>query len=192
MTVLILGLVVFLGAHSTRIFAEDWRARQIGSMGENGWKTAYSIVSLIGFIVLIWGFGMARSAPVVVWTPPRWTAHLAALLVLFSFVLISCAYVPGTRIKAAVGHPMVLGVKVWALAHLLANGMAHDIVLFGAFLVWAVVDYAASRRRDRANGVRYVAGPVSRDVTALVAGIVGWAVFAFALHGWLIGVRPFG
>jgi uncharacterized membrane protein len=192
MAVLILGLLVFLGAHSTRIFAEDWRGRQIGRLGENGWKAAYSIISLVGFAILVYGYGGARSAPVVWWTPPRWTAHLTALLVLVSFILIACAYVPGTRIKAAVGHPMVLGVKTWALAHLLSNGTAHDVVLFGAFLVWAVADYAASRRRDRASGTRYPAGPVTRDAVAIAAGAIAWAVFAFALHGWLIGVRPLG
>lgn len=192
MAVLLLGLLVFLGAHSTRIFAEDWRGRQIARLGENGWKAAYSIISLVGFVILVWGFGSARADPVVWWTPPRWTAHVTALLVLIAFVLIGCAYIPGTRIKAAVGHPMVLGVKTWALAHLLSNGKAHDVVLFGAFLVWAVADYAASRRRDRIAGIRYPAGPASRDAVAIAAGVVGWAVFAFALHGWLIGVRPIG
>jgi len=192
MTILLLGLICFLGVHSTRLLAPAWRTSRIAQFGANGWKAAYSLVSLAGFVLVVYGFGVARSAPVVVWTPPRYMAHIAALLILPAFVLIACAYVPGTRIKAAVGHPMLLGIKLWAFAHLLANGFAHDILLFGAFLVWAVLDYVASRRRDRAEGVSYPAGGIDRDVIAIVAGTLGWIAFAFYLHGALIGVRPFG
>jgi uncharacterized membrane protein len=118
--------------------------------------------------------------------------HLGALLTVPAFVLLAAAYVPGNRIKAAVGHPMVAGVKTWAFAHLLANGTLAAVVLFGAFLVWAVVDFASARRRDRAAGTRYPAGAVSRDAIVLVVGLAAWALFAFLLHGWLIGVSPFG
>jgi uncharacterized membrane protein len=192
MTLLLAGLVVFLGAHSVRIFADPWRARTIARIGEGPWKGVYSLVSLAGFALLVWGYGVARGTPVVLWTPPLWTRHLAALLTLPAFILIVAAYVPGNRLKAAVGHPMIAGVKVWALAHLMANGMLADVVLFGAFLVWAVADFAVSRRRDRVAGRSYPAGPVGRDVAVVVVGVVAWAVFAFALHGPLIGVRPFG
>jgi len=189
---LILGLGVFLGTHSVRIFAEGWRSAQIARLGEGTWKGLFSAVSLAGFVLLAWGFGQARLDPVVVWTPPSWLDHLAGLLTLAAFVLLAAAYVPGTRIKAAVGHPMILGVKTWALAHLFTNGQLADIVLFGAFLAWAIADYASSRRRDRVAGRTYAAGPVTRDVTAVAIGIVAWAVFAFWLHGVLIGVRPYG
>jgi uncharacterized membrane protein len=191
MTALILGLLVFLGVHSVRIFAEDWRNRQIANMGMGLWKTWYSLAAVIGFVLLVWGYGHARLATVQIWTPPHWTATIAAVLTVPAFILLVAAYVPRTRIKAAVGHPMVLGVKVWALAHLIANGTLADIVLFGAFLLWAVVDYSAARRRDRAKGVRYTAGPASRDVIAVVIGLAAWAAFAFWLHGPLIGVQPF-
>jgi len=192
MTWLILGLVIFLGTHSVRIFADGWRSARIAAMGLNGWKGAYTIASLVGFALIVWGYGAARADPVVLYSPPLWTRHLAALLTVPAFVLLAAAYVPGTRIKRAVGHPMVAGVKVWAFAHLIANGTLADVVLFGAFLVWSIVDYLSARRRDRAAGVVYVVGPVTRDVTAVVVGLVAWAVFALWLHGPLIGVRPFG
>jgi len=192
MRFLIIGLAVFLGIHSVRIFADGWRSAQIARLGEGVWKGLYSAASLAGFVLLVWGFGQARLDPAVLWSPPSWSRHLAGLLTLAAFVLVAAAYVPGTRIKAAVGHPMILGVKVWALAHLLANGRLADIVLFGAFLAWAIVDYASSRRRDRAAGRIYVAGPLARDATAVAIGVVAWAAFAFWLHGALIGVRPYG
>ena len=192
MTLLIAGLVVFLGAHSVRIVADPWRTRTIARVGEGPWKGVYSLVSLAGFALIVWGYGMARGTPVVLWTPPVWTRHLAALLTLPAFVLVTAAYVPGNRLKAAVGHPMIAGVKVWAFAHLVANGMLADVVLFGAFVAWAVVDFAASRRRDRLAGRSYPAGRVGGDLAVVGIGIVAWAVFAFVLHGPLIGVRPFG
>lgn len=192
MTWLILGLVIFLGTHSVRIFADGWRSARIAAMGLNAWKGAYTIASLVGFALIVWGYGAARADPVVLYSPPLWTRHLAALLTVPAFVLLAAAYVPGTRIKRAVGHPMVASVKVWAFAHLIANGTLADVVLFGAFLVWSIVDYLSARRRDRAAGVVYVVGPVTRDVTAVVVGLVAWAVFALWLHGPLIGVRPFG
>jgi len=192
MTVLILGLILFLGTHSLRIFADDWRGRQVARLGEQRWKGIYSLVSLAGFVLLVWGYGLARAEPVLLWSPPVWTRHLAALLTVPAFILLVAAYVPGTRIKAAVGHPMVLGVKTWAFSHLIANGTLADVLLFGSFLVWAVVDYRSAKARDRAAGTRYVAGPVSRDILAVVIGLVAWAAFALWLHGMLIGVRPFG
>jgi uncharacterized membrane protein len=192
MTLLILGLMLFLGPHSVRIFAEGWRGQRIATMGLMPWKGIYSVVSIVGFVLIVWGYGAARVDPVVLYTPPLWTRHVAALLTVPAFILLVAAYVPGTRIKRAVGHPMVAGVKIWAFAHLLANGTLADVVLFGAFLAWAVADYVAARRRDRAAGVVYVVGPVTRDVTAVVVGLLAWAAFAFWLHGALIGVRPFG
>lgn len=191
MTLFIVGLVIFLGSHSIRIFADDWRSAQVAKLGPHAWKGLYSVVSLAAFIMLVWGYGIARAQPVVLYAPPVWARHLAAPLVLLAFILVVAAYVPGTRIKARVGHPMVAGVKTWAVAHLLANGTLADVILFGSFLVWAILDYIASRRRDRAAGTVYPVGPVSRDITAIVIGIVAWAVFAFWLHGLLFGVRPF-
>jgi uncharacterized membrane protein len=192
MVVLILGLVIFLGAHSVRIVAEDWRTRQRARLGQGKWKGVYSVVSLVGFVLIVWGYGLARADPVLVWAPPVWTRHLAGPLTLLAFVLLAAAYVPGNQIKARVGHPMILSVKVWAFAHLLANGALHGMLLFGAFLAWAIADFAAARRRDRAAKTVHASGSAGRTLAAVVAGAAAWAIFAFALHGWLIGVRPFG
>jgi uncharacterized membrane protein len=192
MTVLIAGLIVFLGAHSLRIVADGWRNAQVARLGEKRWKGLYTIVSLAGFALIVWGFGLARQSPVVLYTPPVWARHVAALLMLPAFILVVAGNLRGTKMKAAFGHPMVLGTKVWAFGHLLANGTLADMVLFGSFLAWAVADYVSARRRDRVAGVVYPAGAWSRDALAVVVGVAAWFVFGFWLHGWLFGVRPFG
>jgi uncharacterized membrane protein len=192
MTVLILGLILFLGVHSVRIFGEGWRTAQIAQRGEGAWKGLYSLASIVGFGLILWGYGLARQQPVVLWAPQLWARHLAGLLMLVSFILLAAAYVPGNGIKARVHHPMVLGVKVWALAHLLANHTLADLLLFGSFLVWAVLDFRAARLRDRVGQVRYPAGTLGGTIGTVVAGIVVWAVFAFWAHGFLFGVTPFG
>jgi uncharacterized membrane protein len=192
MTLLILGLVIFLGAHSTRIFAESWRGAQIARLGPNGWKGVYSVVSIVGFVLLVWGYGVARQAPVPLWTPSMGLRHLASLLTLVSFVLLAAAYVPRNAIKARLHHPMTLGVKVWALSHLLANHTLADLLLFGGFLVWAVLCFRAARARDRAAGTVYPAGTGAGTAITVAVGLGAWLVFAMWLHGPLIGVRPFG
>ena len=192
MIVLILGLVIFLGAHSVRIYADDWRELQIARLGGNGWKALFSLVSLVGLALIAIGFAQTKSAPIVLWFPPIGLRHLAGLITLLSFVLLVAAYLPGTRIKAKLGHPMVVGVKGWAFAHLLANGNLADVLLFGSFLIWGILDFSSARRRDRAAGTVYPDGTLNRDVTVVVIGLIAWAVFAFYLHGWLFNVRPFG
>ena len=192
MLLLILGLVIFLGTHSLRVFADGWRTRQRERIGAMRWKGLLSLASLAGFVMVCWGFGLARANTFAVWSPPIWTRHLAALLVLFAFILLAASSVPGTRIKAAIGHPMTVAVKVWALAHLLANGTLADIVLFGSFLVWSIVTFASARRRDRVTGTVYPAIGISRDLAAVAVGVVSWVIFARFLHLWLIGVSPMG
>lgn len=192
MTLLILGLVIFLGAHSTRIFAESWRGAQIARLGPNGWKGVYSVVSIVGFVLLVWGYGVARQAPVPLWTPSMGLRHLASLLTVVSFVLLAAAYVPRNAIKARLHHPMTLGVKVWALSHLVANHTLADVLLFGGFLVWAVLCFRAARARDRAAGTVYPAGTAAGTAITVAVGLGAWLVFAMWLHGPLIGVRPFG
>jgi uncharacterized membrane protein len=192
MSVLILGLIVFLGVHSTRIVADGWRTAQLKRLGEGSWKGIYSVVSIAGFALIIWGFGLARQQPVLLWNVPAGMRHLAALLTLLAFVLIVAAYVPRNAIKARMHHPMLLGVKTWALAHLLATGRLADLILFGAFLAWAVACFIAAQKRDRAAAAQYPAGTAGATAITVAAGIVIWAVFAFWLHGVLIGMRPFG
>lgn len=189
---LILGLIIFLGAHSVRLLADDWRTTQIEKLGEAKWKGLYTVASLVGFGLIVWGYGMARAEPVVIWSPPIWARHLVGLFVLVTFVLLVAAYLPGTRIKAAVGHPMVLSVKVWALSHLLAKGTLAAMILFGSFLAWAVADFVSLRRRDRATGKTYPSLGWQRDAQAVAIGLVAWLLFARYGHEWLIGVRPIG
>ncbi len=192
MNLLILGLVVFLGVHSVRIFAAPWRDKTRARLGEGVWKLVYSLLSLAGFAAICWGYGLARQAPVTLWVPPLGMRHAASLLTLGSFVLLAATYVPRNVFKARWGHPMLLATKLWALAHLLANGNLADVLLFGGFLVWAVALFIVSRRSDRAAGTTYpTASRTGNAVTVLVGG-AGWVVFAFWAHGLLIGVRPFG
>ena len=191
MTFLVLGLILFLGTHSVRIVADGWRTAQVGRLGLNRWKGLYSLASAAGLALVVWGYGLARAEPVALWLPPAWTRHAAALLTLPAFILIAAAYVPGSRIKAALGHPMLAGVKVWAIAHLLSNGNLADALLFGAFLLWAVLDFRSARQRDRAAGVTYRPGTAARDGMVIAAGAGVWALFAGFLHLWLIGVRPY-
>ena len=189
---LILGLVLFLGPHSVRIFADDWRTRTIAKIGDKAWKGIYTLISLVGLGFIVWGFGIAREEPVFVWAPPVGMRHLASLLTMFAFILLAATYVPGNYIKARLHHPMVLSVKVWALAHFLANGNFAHVVLFGSFLVWAVLCFRTARQRDRANKTVYPAGKLPATVATLLVGLVAWAGFAMWAHGVLIGVRPFG
>ena len=191
MVILIIGLAIFLGIHSVRIVAEPWRQAQIARVGEHAWKLGYSLLSAAGLGSIIWGYGLARAAPVVLWSPPAGMRHLAGLLTLIAFVFIAAAYVPRNHLKARFHHPMVLGVKTWAVAHLLANGALADVALFGSFLIWAVCSFIAARRRDRLGGATYAVGTAGGTLMAVAAGAVAWAVFTFWLHGVLIGVRPF-
>lgn len=192
MVLLVLGLILFLGVHSTRIFADGWRTATIAKIGEKPWKGLYSVLSIATFVLLVWGFSRARQNPVLLWTPPVAMRHVAALLMVIAFILFVAAYVPRNGFKARLHHPQFLSVKVWAFAHLLANGMLIDVLLFGGFLLWAVLGYTAARRRDRAAQAVYPPGTVQGTVITIVVGLVAWALFAFWLHGWLIGVKPFG
>jgi uncharacterized membrane protein len=189
MTILILGLLVFLGVHSTRIVADDWRTAQLKRLGRP-WKGIYTLLSLAGFGLIIWGFGLARQQPLVLWMPPAGMRHAAGLLTLFAFILLAAAYVPRNAIKAKLHHPMLLAVKVWAFAHLLSNGKLEDLVLFGAFLGWAVVCFISARKRDRAAGTQYPAGSPGGTTATVVVGAATGRVCVL-LPGALIGVRPY-
>lgn len=191
MGILLLGLVLFLGVHSARIVADDARARFIAQRGEGAWKGLYTLASLLGFALIVWGYGQARMNPHVLWVSPVWARHLASLLTLVAFVLLTAAYVPRNGIKARLHHPMVLGVKTWALAHLLANNTLADLLLFGSFLIWAALSFRAARRRDRAAQTVYPPGSTGATAATVAVGVAAWAVFAFWAHAALIGVKPF-
>lgn len=192
MAILVLGLILFLGVHSVRIFADDWRTAMIGKIGALPWKGLYAVISIVGFVVLVWGFKIARQDTVVLWTSPVWMRHVTALLMMIAFILFVAPYISRNSFKARLHHPQVLAVKVWAVAHLLANGVGASVVLFGAFLLWAVLSFRAARQRDRANHTVYPPGTAAGTAITVAAGLVGWSVFALLLHGPLIGVRPMG
>ena len=197
---LLLGLVLFLGVHSLRVFAPEWRARMLSNLGEKKFKGLVSIASLVGFVLIIHGYGLARLTPQVLWIPPVATRHTAVLLMLFAMIFLVATYFPGNHIKARLHHPMVVSVKVWSVAHLIANGMAADVLLFGGFLVWAVLDFRAARQRDRAAAPPSVetklveTKPVTLLATVMTIAIGAglWFGFVAYLHLKLFGVSPLG
>lgn len=191
---LVLGLLLFLGVHSLSIVAPTARDRLVGRLGENAFKGLYSLVSFVGLGLIVWGYGLAREAPVLLYALPAGFRHLAALLMLPVFVLLLAAYLPG-RIKTAAKHPMLLAVKLWALSHLLAQsvtgGTLADVLLFGGFLAWAVADRVSLKRRA-ARAVPSLPASGLNDAIAVVSGLALYALTAFWAHAWLFGVRPFG
>src|ERR1019366_1857708 len=189
MALLIAGLIVFLGVHSIAIFSPDARARALKHWGEGPWKAGYGLISLVGFALVIYGFGFARQAPVVLYTPPLWMQHAAVLFMLPVFPLLLAAYLPG-RIKAATKHPMLAAVKFWAFSHLLANGTLADVLLFGGFLAWAVMDRISLKRRSQA--IRTAPPGRFNDFIAIVLGLALYVVFIGWAHVRLFGVSPLG
>ncbi len=188
MILLIAGLIVFLGAHSISIFARGWRNDMLSKLGEGGWKGLYALVSVVGFALIIYGYGNARLDPAVIYTPPTWIKHLAMLLLLPVFPLFLATYLD-CKIKAVAKHPTLVATKIWALAHLLVNGTLADILLFGGFLAWAVADRISVKRR---TDVVLPVAPVSwrNDIIALVGGVIIYGLFVKWGHVWLIGVSP--
>lgn len=187
MAILIIGLVLFLGVHSISIVAPGWRDTMTVRLGEGAWKGLYAAASLLGLILVIWGYGLARQEPVLLYVPPTGLRHVGLLLLLFVFPLALAAYLPG-RIKQRLKHPLLVAVKTWALAHLLMNGMLADVVLFGAFLAWAVVDRISLKRRPQREML--ASGPASKynDAIAVLVGLAIYVAFVAGLHQWLIGV----
>lgn len=188
MTLLILGLVLFIGVHSIAIVSVAARNHLAQVLGLNAWRAAYSLVSLAGFTLLVMGYMEARQSPVLLYAPPLWTRHVAFALMLPVFPLIFAAYLPGA-IKAKLKHPMLAAVKIWALAHLLANGMLADLVLFGGLLAWAVVTRISLKRRGQRPLMMPLPAPSrANDVVAVVLGLAVYALMLFWLHRVLIGV----
>jgi len=190
MTMLIVGLVLFLGIHSISIAAPQWRDAQVALRGDKAWKGIYAVISIVGFALLLYGYGLARQAPVVLYNPPTWMRHLTLLLMIPVFPLLIAAYAPG-RIKTAAKHPMLVATKLWAFSHLLANGTLADVLLFGGFLAWAVADRISLKKRPARPLPGAPASPLN-DVIAVVGGLAIYALFVFAAHRWLFGVSPLG
>jgi uncharacterized membrane protein len=187
MAVLIIGLVVFLGVHSIALAAPGFRSRAIARLGEGAWKGLYALVAAVGLVLIVYGFHLARESPVVLYGPPGWLRYVTFLLMLPVFPLLVAAYLPG-RIKTAMKHPLLAAVKFWALAHLLANGMLADVLLFGGFLAWAVVDRISLKRRAQA----VPAAPAGRfnDLIAVLGGLALYVLFIGWAHLRLFGVAP--
>jgi uncharacterized membrane protein len=190
MATLVLGLVIFLGLHSIRIFADPFRAQAIARLGQNGWRGTYSLLSAIGLVLIVWGFALARFNAPQLWTPLPGARHLTIFLMLVSMLLLAAYIFKQSHISVAVHHPMLWSVVVFGLAHLIANGSAADAVLFGAFFVWAAADLMSSYARDRQNSVVYPEANWGATIGAIVLGLALWAVLAFWLHFWLFGVSP--
>lgn len=191
MLILIIGLILFLGMHSVRIVAPEFRDNFIAQRGDNAWKGLYTLVSIVGFALIIWGFSMARFTGPILYTPPVWMVHINLLLMLFAMILLAVYGMPAGRLKAAVKHPMLLAVKIWAIGHLLANGDLASVLLFGGFLVWAIADRISVKRRAAAAGAPDIeTGPVRNDMAAIVAGTVVYLLLLWKLHAWLFGVAP--
>jgi uncharacterized membrane protein len=188
MSLLIVGLVLFLGVHSVAIVAPTLRARTTHALGEGAWKGLYALVSLVGFVLICYGFSLARQTPVILYVPPTWLRYVAVILMLPVFPLFIAPYLPG-RIKSAAKHPMLASVKFWAFAHLLANGMLADVLLFGGFLAWAVVDRISVARRPTPQVSRTAPGPWN-DVIAVVLGLAIYALLMGWAHVRLFGVSP--
>ena len=183
---LIAGLVIFFAVLSVSIFKESWRNRMVAQLGERTWQGLYSLLAIAGFVLMVRGYGIARLDPLVLYSPPLWLRHVAMLVLVPVFPLLLATYLPG-RIQTAARHPMLIATKLWAFAHLLANGMLADVLLFGGFLAWAVADRISMKRRIQ-RPVPGVPPAKLNDIVAVLLGLVLYAVFVFWLHGWLIGV----
>lgn len=187
MTMLVAGLVLFIGTHVFTTLRAP-RARLIARIGEGAYKTMYAVASVAGIVLIAYGFGRYRAGGMIpLWDPPLWTRHLTLTLMLIASILLVSAYVPG-HIRAALKHPMLAAVKIWALAHLIANGDLGSVILFGSLLAWAVYDRIAVKKRERIEGAPPRRASWRNDVVAVLLGIVVYGAFAFTLHPLLIGV----
>jgi len=185
MTILILGLVLFLGVHSLRIFAPQWRDAQMARRGEGSWKALYSGVSIIGFAILVYGYAQARETTEILYATPQWGRSVLHVAMPIALVLLVASQLPQGNLKKRVRHPMLWGVIIWSVAHLLANGDAASVVLFGAILVWALIDLRSASRRTVQEPQVAVVWP---DLVSLLVGFALTVVFLAFLHRWLIGV----
>ncbi|MBB2685402.1 UNVERIFIED_ORG: putative membrane protein [Rhizobium etli] len=191
MALLIVGIILFLGVHLVRVVAPGFRQSMIASLGEKGWRAAYSIASLATLILLIYGFGQARTVTGMLYKPPVWTAHVAITLMLIAMICLVASLLPAGHIATKTKHPMVLSVKIWALAHLLANGETSSVLLFAAFLAWGVILRISLKRRERAGEITLRPFVSTKyDLYGVFIGVVAWALIIWKLHEWLIGVSP--
>ena len=191
MTLLIIGIVLFLGVHLVRVVAPDFRRSMIANLGEKGWRAGYSIASIATLVLLIYGFGQARQVTGMLYYPPVWMAHITIALMLIAMICLVASLLPAGHIATKTKHPMVLSVKIWALAHLLANGETSSVLLFAAFLAWGVIVRISLKRRERRGEITLRSFVSAKyDLYAVIIGVVVWALIIWRVHEWLIGVAP--
>jgi uncharacterized membrane protein len=188
MLILIAGLVLFFAPHWVSIVAPFWRDRMTLLVGTLQWKGLYAVISLIGFVAIIWGYGLARHAPTILYTPASWLRYVSVVLMAPAFPLALAAYLPG-KIKAAIRHPLLAATKLWATAHLLSNGSLAAVLLFGSFLVWAVVDRISLKNRVQ-RPIETLPASKFNDAIAVLGGLALYVLFIWRIHFWLIGVAP--
>lgn len=190
MLTLVIGLFLFLGIHSVRIFADPFRTAFVEAQGVGKWKGLYSIISILGFVLIVVGYGQAKVENVVIWTPPLWTWHVTISLTLIAFVFMTSAYVPNNAIKAYLKDPMILGVKTWAFAHLISQGSLAGMLMFGCFLIWAIFDFKSCRaRRAGIEAIEQNSSKLMTLMTLLVA-LALWVIMLFYGHALIIGIHP--
>lgn len=191
MALLVLGIVIFLGMHLLRVVAPGLRASVIERNGKSVWMGIYAAVSLIGLCLIIYGFGEARATTGMLYNPPTFLKHIALLLMLIAFICLAAGFLPAGRIAVALKHPQILSIKIWATAHLLANGETSSVILFGSFLAWGVIMRISMKRRQRAGEqVLPVFRSARYDLFAILIGVAAYLLFIWKLHEWLIGVAP--
>src|SRR5215470_6976508 len=188
LAIMIVGLAVFLGSH-TLVTLRPQRAAVVARVGERGYKGLFALASVVGILLIGYGFALYRAGGYIdIWMPPRWTRHVTELLVWPAIIAIVAAYIPG-EIKRVLKHPMLVGVKTWAVAHLLANGDLGGIILFGAVLAWAVYDRITLKRRSDPGALAIPLGGVRNDIAAVIVGLILYAALFFPFHSLVIG-RP--
>ncbi len=190
LSILIIGLVVFLGSHLF-VTKRDTRSAAIARLGAGGYRIAFSVVSLIGLALIVYGFAQYRAQGWIdIWYPPAFTRHIAVLLMLFASIFLVATYIP-SHIKTKLKHPMLAGIKTWALAHLIANGDLGSIILFGSFLAWGVIARIAAKKRGD-NGPATAPRGFRNDVTVVVVGLALYVALGLYFHPYVIGVPAFG
>lgn len=190
MAMLIAGIVLFFAIHSVAIVAPGWRDTIAARLGGGTWRALYAIAAIAGFVLMVWGYSIARQSPVLVYQPPVGLRHLTAVLMLPVFPLLLAAYLPG-RIRTATKHPMLAATKLWAFAHLLANGTMGDVLLFGSFLIWAVADRISFRNRAQ-RPIPGASPSKLNDWIAVIGGLGMYVFFVAWAHVLLFGVAPLG
>ena len=186
--VLVAGLVLFLGIHLFLALFRDKVGLLKESLGNHVWRSIHSMFALAGLALIIYGYHLSRMDPVFLWNPPAWTRHTAALFAGFAMILAVASLVPGNHIKAAVGHPLYAAVKLWAFAHIIANGRLGDLLLFGSFLAWSIIGFSSARKRDRKLGTPKPAATVPATLATLALGLGLIVAIVLWLHLQLIGV----